>query len=146
MISRLTFLTMLFLFGGVSLRADLETVKKERKPNKRAEKAIKNADKALTTARKAYMEGENETLESALQEVYDSVKLAYESLKSTGKDPRKNARPYKKAEIGTRKLLRRLDSFQNEMSYLDRERIEDVIAFVRETNQNLLHDVMGVER
>ena len=136
------FVLMLSVAGGVA-RADLDAVMAESKLERRFRKAIENANKMLDAARAAYLKGETETVNTALQEVEDSVKLAYQSLKDTGRKPRKASKHYKRAEIGARKLLRRLDTFRNEMSYLDREKIEAVMKKVEEVQDNLLNDVMG---
>jgi hypothetical protein len=53
------------------------------------------------------------------------------------------SRHYKRAEIGSRKLLRELDGFRNEMSYLEREEIDKVIQTVQKVQSELLHAVMG---
>lgn len=144
MIGRRQFLVPLLVVIPAGFpRADLEAVKAEPKLEKRAEKALKNAGTMLDAARDAYRKGEPERVKTALNEVAESVKLAYQSLKDTGKNPRKKARPFKRAEISTRKLLRSLDTFRDEMSYLERDQIDGVIRTVHKVNEDLLHDVMG---
>jgi len=144
MIRRRQFLAgWLAVVSGGILRADLKAVKAEPRLEKRAEKALKNAHAMLDAAREAYRKGDSERMKAALDEVTESVKLAYRSLKDTGKNPRKRAKPFKRAEISTRQLLRRLDSFRDEMSYQDREQLDGVIGAVRKVNEDLLHDVMG---
>ncbi len=133
----------LLLFGAAWFEADLEAVRAERKLEKRARLALENADRMVTSAREAYQQGDGDGVRAALEEVADSVDLCYESLRATGKDPRRNFRHYKRAEIDTRRLLRRLDSLRDEMSVLDRELIDAVIEQVRQVNQRLLHDIMG---
>jgi hypothetical protein len=123
--------------------AELDAVKAEKNLQKRAKLAMENADAALDKARAAYMSGEMEAQAAGLTEVEESVALAYQSLKETGKNPRKASRHYKRAEIGSRKLLRRLDTFRNEMSYLDRDPIDKVIQSVTKVHDDLLKDVMG---
>ncbi len=123
--------------------ADLDTVKAEKNLQKRAKKAMEHAGTVLDKARDAYMIGEMEAMASGLTEVEESVALAYQSLRETGRNPRKASKHYKRAEIGSRKLLRRLDNFRNEMSYLDRDRIDKVIQSVTKVHDDLLKDVMG---
>ncbi|MEI9974375.1 MAG: hypothetical protein WDO73_21395 [Ignavibacteriota bacterium] len=48
----------------------------------------------------------------------ESVDLAASSLEQSGKNPRRSA-AYKKAEISTRDLSRRLQDFQDQMSFVD---------------------------
>ncbi len=131
---------------GPAFGADLEAVKAEQNLERRARKALENADKMLDAARDAYLNGRFEELKAALAEIGDSVRLAYQSLKQTGKNPRKRPKHFKRAEIATRQLLRRLDSFRDEMSYLDRDQLTPVIETVSKVNSDLLHDVMGAKR
>jgi hypothetical protein len=130
-------------FGAARLEADLGAVRAEPKLEKRARLALDNADRMITAARDAYRQGDGDGVRAALEEAAESVELCYESLRATGKDPRRNFRHYKRAEIVTRQLLRRLDSLRDEMSVLDRELIDAVIERVRQVNQHLLHDIMG---
>jgi phage shock protein A len=129
--------------GAALAEADLEAVRAEKKLEKRARLALQNADRMITTARDAYQNGDAELLRTALEEVAASVELCYQSLRETGKDPRRNFRHYKHAEITTRQLLRRLSGLRDEMSYLDRELIDPVIERVEHINKELLHDIMG---
>ena len=124
-------------------RADLEAVKKERKLEKRSRLALENADTMLDAARDAYRAGDASKLRTSLAELQESVELAYQSLVDTGKKPRKNASHYKRGEINTRQLLRRLDTFRNEMSYLDRDQVEAVMKVIQKVHDSFLLDVMG---
>lgn len=132
--------------GAALAEADLEAVRAEKKLEKRARLALQNADRMITAARQSYQSGDAAAVRAALDEVALSVELCYQSLKETGRDPRRNFRHYKHAEITTRQLLRRLDGFRDEMSYLDRELIEPVIERVEHVNKELLHDIMGGRR
>ncbi|MCP5113629.1 MAG: hypothetical protein GY953_22580 [bacterium] len=136
-------LGLVLALSVLPLSADLEVVKAERNLEKRSRLALENADKMLDGARDAYLTGDGAKLEASFQELEESVELAYQSLRETGKKPRKNAKHYKRGEIGTRKLLRRLDTFQAEMSYLDRDKIGEVIKTVQKVHDDFLRDVMG---
>ncbi len=125
------------------LYADLDTVKAEPNPKHRARDLMENARRALDTAREAYSQGETAKVKAALEELQESVELTYASLQEVGKPPRKMASHYKRAEIGCRKLLRRMEGFRDAMSYVDRPMIDDVIKVVQKTQSDLLHDVMG---
>ena len=133
---------VLCLCAGL-LRADLDAVKAERRLEKRSEKALKNADKMLDVARGAYLEGDAGLLKSALAEVRESVELSYQSLKETGKNPRRRSKPYKRGEISTRKLLRRLDTLRGEMSYLERDQTDAVIEVIQKVHDDFLRDIMA---
>lgn len=136
-------LCLMLALGAVPGSADLEVAKAERNLTKRSRLALENADKVLDAAREAYLQGDNDKLAASFEELEASVELAYQSLKDTGKKPRKAAKHYKRGEIGTRKLLRRLETFQADMSYLDREKIEEVIKTVQRVHDDFLLDVMG---
>lgn len=123
--------------------ADLEEIKEDTNLQRRSRKALENADTVLDKARKAYRKGDGSTMDQAFQEIIASVEVAYEALVERGRDPRKNAQPYKRGEIKTRELLRRLATFREEMSYMDRDRIASVIEAVDKIHSNFLRDVMG---
>ena len=145
MMSARGFLILLMVLhsGPGLLRADLEAVKAEPKLEKRSEKALKNAGKMLDVARDAYLKGDAGLLESALAEVRESIELSSQSLKETGRKPRRRSKPYKRGEISSRKLLRRLDTFRGEMSYLDRDQIDAVIESVQKVHDDFLRDIMA---
>lgn len=126
-----------------SLFANIEEIKKDTNLQRRSRLALENADAVLDEARQAYQKGDGEALDLALTEVIESVELAYQSLVERGGNPRRNAGPYKRGELGTRELLRRLDTFRDEMNYMDRERIEPVIEVVDKVHDSFLRDVMG---
>lgn len=132
---------MLSLFAG-SLRADLQTVKAEPNLEKRSKLAMENADRALKEARAAYAKGEFKETETAIAEVQESVELAVESLRETGKNPRKSPKWFKRTEIETRDLLRKLDNFRDEMSVVDRPPVEKAIAKIQHVHDELLSGVM----
>ena len=97
----------------------------------------------LDAAKRAYRKGDSETVSAALQEIQESIDLAYQSLQEIGWNPRKRPKPYKRAEISTRKLLRRLDTFRRDMSYLDRDQIGGVIKSVQKVHDDVLRDIMA---
>jgi hypothetical protein len=78
-----------------------------------------------------------------LEEVRESVDLCQSSLKQTGKDPRRSSKYFKKAEIGIRRLLRRLDNFRLEMAVPERPPVEKLIQHVQQVHDDLLHGIMG---
>lgn len=130
----------LLLAGGA--RADLQQAKAEPNLEKRSKLALDNAEQALTEARAAYAKGEFAQVEARATELRESVELADASLRDTGKNPRKNPRWFKHAEIVTRDLLRRLDAFEQEMSVTDRAMLDPVKAKVQQVHDNLLLGVV----
>ncbi|MGD0015075.1 MAG: hypothetical protein ABSD56_11740 [Bryobacteraceae bacterium] len=123
--------------------AGLDAVKAEPNLEKRAGMALANAGAALTSARDSYVAGDLQRTTAALDEVRQSVELAYSSLLETHKNPRKKPMPFKRAEIRTRELLRRLDDFREQMSYEDRGVLDEVRAAVRKIREDLLRGLLG---
>jgi hypothetical protein len=135
---------------GLAFTATLPDGLKEvlAEPNleRRSKLALDNAEAAYQAARSAYDAGENGRATEALHEVQESVEVAYASLQGTGKDPRKSPKWFKKAEMETRDLLRRLDSFQQAMSFDDRASVDPVKAKVQQVHDELLMGLMEGKR
>jgi hypothetical protein len=129
-----------------TLPAGLKEVLAEPNLERRSKLALDNAEAAYQAARSAYDAGENGRATEALHEVQESVEVAYASLQGTGKDPRKSPKWFKKAEMETRDLLRRLDSFQQAMSFDDRASVDPVKAKVQQVHDELLMGLMEGKR
>src|SRR5579862_9181697 len=110
----------------LALAFDLASVKSEPNLEKRSDRAIDNANQALDAARDAYNRGEYDHSQAQLEEVGASVDLAWDSLAQTGKDPRRSPRFFKRAEMRTRELLRRLEGLRDTMSFADREALDKI--------------------
>src|SRR5580698_2779685 len=134
-------LLAVLLLSGTWLHADLKRAMAEPNLEKRSGLALENASAALKSARAAYDKGDNDQVAKDAQEVVESVDLAFTSLDQSGKNPRRSA-GYKKAEISTRDLARRLQDFQEQMSYADRPVLDKVKARVQEVHDQLLMGVM----
>ena len=128
------------------LALDLTGIKSEPKLEKRSDLALKFADSSLDSARDAYKKGDVEGTRAALLEVEAGVQLSYDSLVATGKDPRRNSRPFKNAEKATRQILRRLDSLSDLMSAFDRRAVEPVRRTVSDIHDNLITGIMGKKK
>jgi hypothetical protein len=124
------------------LRADLKQAMAEPNLEKRSKLALENASAAYQTARAAYDSGENEKVSAAATEITESVDLAYTSLMKTGKDPRRSPKWFKQAEIETRNLLRRIETFQQQMSFADRDLLDKTKAKVQQVHDDLLVGLM----
>jgi hypothetical protein len=107
-----------------SVRADLKKAMAEPNLEKRSQLALDNASAAYKAARTAYDKGDNEQAAAHIREIEESVELANTSLAQTGKNPRKSPKYFKKAEMGTRELLKRIDAFEHDMSFNDRPMLE----------------------
>ena len=128
--------------GGSSLRADLKRAQAEPNLEKRSQLALDNALAQYQVARTAYDKGETDQTAAAINEILESVDLAYTSLKETGKDPRKSSKWFKKAEMETRDLARKLESFEQTMGFADRPMLEKVKARVQQVHDELLLGIM----
>jgi hypothetical protein len=126
----------------LALALDLGSVKSEPKLEKRSDMALQYANSALDSAKTAYQEGRFEKTQAALVEVKDAVTLSYDSLLATGKNPRKNSGPFKKAEKATRELLRRLLGFRDAMSVVDHPVLDPVMEDVKQVHDHLLNGIM----
>ena len=136
------FLVCAAAVSPAALHADLGKAMAERNLEKRSKLALENADGVLKQARDAYGQGEMKQAEAMLSEVRDSVALAMKSLQETGKNPRKSPKWFKRAEIQTRDLLRKLDAFEQDMSVADRTMIADAKGTVQKVHEELLLGVM----
>jgi hypothetical protein len=141
-----TLLAAALLIAGAA-RADLAGIQAEPNLEKRAEKALANAQSALKTAQTAYNDkGDLKATDAALDEVAASAQLAYDSLRATGKNPSKRPKHFKRAEIKTRDLLRRLDDFRAQMGADERATIERVRELLHKIHDSLLEGIMGGKR
>ena len=127
---------------AATLQADLKRARAEANLEKRSQLALENAMQAYQGARAAYEKGETAKVTEAVAEIEESVQLAGDSLRETGKDPRRNPKYFKKAEIGTRDLLRKLDNFQQEMDFTERPALDKVKAAVQQVHDDLLLGLM----
>jgi hypothetical protein len=134
---------MTHLILVLTLAFDLTTVQSEPNLERRSERALDNANLALDAARDDYNSGNYDKSQNELQEVRDSVELAYQSLSDTGKDPRKDPKFFKRAELRMRELLRRLEGVGQGMSQVDRGTLDKVRERISEVHDNLLNGIMS---
>ncbi|MBS1857016.1 MAG: hypothetical protein JST11_16725 [Acidobacteria bacterium] len=123
-------------------RADLKAALAERDLGKRSKLALENANAAVKTARDAANRGDAAKLKDAAAEIRDSVDLAYDSLQSTGKDPRKNPKWFKNAEIQTRELLKKLETLQQDLAFQDRPLLDSLKTRLQQVHDELLMGLM----
>ncbi len=126
----------------VLLALDLGTIKTEPNLEKRSELALDYANSAVDAARDAYSAGEDAKAGAALQEVSESVDLSWHALVDTGKYARNN-KFFKRAEVRTRALLRRLDGLRDTVAVDDQAGVEKVRARVAEIHDELIQGIMG---
>src|SRR4051812_34779451 len=142
---RLTVVVACLAFAGAA-RADLKQALAEPNLEKRSQLALTNASAAYKAARAAYEKGENDQVAERIAEIQESVELAFTSLNQTGKDPRRSPKWFKKAEMETRDLMKRLESFEHEMSFNERPMLEKLKAKVQQVHDDLLVGLMEGKR
>jgi len=137
-------ITYFVLLGMMAF--DLSTVKTEPNLERRSERALDNANLALDAARDDYNAGNIDKSQTELEEVRDSVDLAYESLSGTGKDPHRDPKFFKRAELRTRELLRRLEGLAPGMSGVDHGTLEKVRERISAVHDNLLNGILSKKK
>jgi len=128
------------------LAFDLNSVKVEPNLERRSDLALDNANEALDAARDAFQANEAAKLQTALDELTESVNLSYQSLVDTGKDARRSPKFFKRAELRTRELLRRLDGFRLAVDVDSRAPVEKVRDRVAEVHDELLKSIMSKKK
>ncbi len=136
----------MLLLLTLMLALDLSGIKSEPKLEKRSELALRFADSELDSARDLYKKGDLAACGSALGEVEAGVQLSYDSLVATGKDPRRNSKPFKDAEKATRQILRRLDNLSDLMSAFDRGAVAPAQRTVSDIHDKLIMGIMGKKK
>ncbi len=141
MMRRLIPLLASLLCAAALTAADLDAVRSERDPNRRAELALNNAEMALNETRNAAHAGDTAKVTAALNEGRESADLCYDSLRKSGKSPRRNNH-YKKAELKLRALIRMLDGFTIDIPLEQREDAAATERHMQEVHDHILQDEM----
>jgi hypothetical protein len=134
---------LLLACAACLLRADLGPAKAEPNLEKRSRLALENADKRMDEANQAYDAGNWDAVLAAMEESRASVDLAIESLKQSGKNPRSGGKYFKNAEIRTRELARKIESFRQKASVDERAPIEKLREHVQRVHDELLDSIMS---
>lgn len=124
------------------LAFDLAAIKLEPNLERRSERALENASAAMDAARDASIAGETQKVKASLDELRDSVDLAYQSLIDAGKSARRNPKFFKRAELKTRELMRRLEGLAQAVDADDRAYVETVRDQVSKVHDDLIQDIM----
>jgi hypothetical protein len=140
-------LTLVCSFSTVSLWAiDLNSVQQEPNLEKRNQLAIECANSALDTARTAYQANDLDKTRASLDEAGEAVTLAYDSLKQTGKEARRDPKFFKRTELATRQMLRRIEGMAEAMNFEDRSLIDKLRERVATIHESLIEDIMGKKK
>ena len=137
---------MIALLPCVLCAADLASIQQEPNPERRSQMAIDNANSSLDAARKQYQDGDTDKADASLNEVSASVDLAYQSLLDTGKEARRDPKFFKRTELATRQLLRRIEGVAESMSFQDRQMAEKLRDHVATVHDSLLQAIMSKKK
>jgi hypothetical protein len=126
----------------ICLAFDLAAIKLEPNLERRSDLAMQNASAAMDAARDASAASDTGKLKSSLEELRESVDLAYQSLVDSGKSARRNPKFFKRAELKTRELMRRLEGLAHAVDSDDRVGVESIRDRVSKIHDNLIEDIM----
>lgn len=138
-------LVALFTISSLAA-ADLPSILQEPNLERRSQLAMEYANAALDTARAAYQASDIEKAQTALTEVGEAVDLAYDSLQKTGKEARRNPKFFKRTELATRQILRRMQGMVESMNFQDRSLAEKVRDRVAAIHDDLLQAIMAKKK
>jgi hypothetical protein len=133
------------LLALLLVTADIEAVKSEPDLERRSELALANADKQIDAAKEAFSGGDEKAQAQALVEVQELVNVSYDALEHANRAPRKS-KYYKNAEMKVTALLRRLNSFRDQVGFESREAVDSVIKRVSYVHDELLTAIMSKKK
>jgi len=140
-------IALLWSFSAASLCAiDLASVQQEPNLERRSQMAMESANSALDAARTSYQANELDKTRASLDDVGQAVSLAYDSLKQTGKEARRDTKFFKRTELATRQMLRRIEGMAEAMNFEDRALVDKLREHVAAIHENLLQDIMGKKK
>ncbi len=122
--------------------ADLESIKAEPNLERRARSALDFAKASVKPVLRAYEQSDSQRGTQLLMQIQEAVELAHQALSATGKNPRKNPKHFKRAEIQTRNLVKQLRGLSRDLNYDEREVVESVMDRVSAINDQLLLAIM----
>lgn len=129
-------IAILLIAFAASLAAQPKDWRAERDIRKRVEQGLKVAEDQLDSARKVYRKGDPYEAQAKLDEAVDTMLEAYQMVVDEGADMRKEARRYKKVEIGLRGIYRKLEDFERQAEVVDRgpiQRAEKTVSRMRDS-------------
>ncbi len=127
------------------VRADLAAAKAEPNLEKRSRAALENANHALRRAKEVYAT-DTEKAAVFIEEAAESVEVSGAALRATGKNPSRNPKHFKHAEITTRDLARKLEHFAQDVDVADREMVLRAKARVQHIQDEMLQGIMGKKK
>jgi hypothetical protein len=122
--------------------SDLAAVRNEPNLERRSELALDQANLLVDETRAAYKDSKFDDYKARLKDLVAAVELSHESLKATGKSARKNPKYFKRAELKTRALLKRIDTLEKDVSFDDREPVVEARKRIEAINDDLVMQIM----
>jgi hypothetical protein len=130
------------LLLALALALDLDQVKTEPDPGKRAAKALDYSYERLAEARRLASEQQMAPALAEAANIAVGAELALESLQS-GK---RNTGNFKKAEQRCRDLVRRLETFAQDLDFEERPKVKSIADRVQAVQEELLGMILGRSR
>ncbi len=121
----------------------LAGIRAEKDMERRYTKAIDLAVSQVAAARLKYENGLLEDFRSSLILVEKSVRLCDETVRSSGKDPAKSPKHFKRAEQKIREIIRKLSGLETAVSVEDREVVRKVRQNLQQLQEELVMDIVG---
>lgn len=128
---------------GQDVADPLAGIRAEKDMERRYIKAFDFAAGQMTVARQKYETGLLEDFRSSLILVEKSVRLCDETVRSTGKDPAKNPKHFKRAEQKIREIIRKLSGLETAVSVEDRDVVRKVRQNLQQLQEELVTDIVG---
>lgn len=133
----------LLLIAGVLSGSNLDAVKAEPDPEKRAKAALEHANSAITQSRNYYVDSEYKKAFASLDEVRAATEICVAALDATGKNARRNPKSFKKAEMRINELVRRLRSLEADFGVDDRQQVRNLQSSLEDIHDRLVVRIMG---
>jgi hypothetical protein len=137
---------LLSVAGGLAAQPSeaerIERFASEPNLEKRSKLALDYAHDAVGRVEEAYADADPERAREILTSIVSAVAISQASLEDTGKNARKKPKHFKRAEIGSRKLLKELQSLERTLTFDERQDLAPVIAQLEDINRDLLLKIM----
>jgi hypothetical protein len=121
---------------------NIDQVRAEANPERRAKLAIEFAAAAERRAETAYTGGNMPTATSELKDMALGVELAQQAFEQTGKTPMRHPGPFKSAELKTQEILTRLADLERRMDAEERAAVEGPRNKVQEIHDAWFDGIM----
>ena len=108
--------------------------------------ALEVAVGQVAVAREKYEKGLLEEFRASLILIEQSVRLSDETLRSTGKDPAKNPKHFKRAEQKIRDIAKKLAGLEESVGIDDRGVVKNTRDVLLKIQEDLVMDIVGRRR